>query len=217
MEAVTDLASGFGFLAHLHAGHDDAQFRLPNVSLGRQGARFLLRGAVQPGPGTHVLTQSFTVAPASTMSLGYDLFINDFEGRPIINIIGIDHTGPANQHTRIDILTAAASPFNTGAGVFGTFFLGVDPQGSKPNPFTANLFDLLAIVSAGGTFQIRIGEVDNQDSLIAGLDNVSVLAGTGVPEPATPALFGLGLGGHGLAQRHKQKVALNTPKYLQVV
>jgi len=151
------------------------------------------------------------------MSLGYGVFINDFDGGPIINIIGIDHTALANQYTRVDILTAAASPFNTGAGVLGTFFLGVDPQGSKPNPFTANLFDLLAIVSAGGTFQTRIGEVDNQDSLIAGLDNVSVLAGTGVPEPATLALFGLSLAGHGLAQRHEQKVALNTLKYLQAM
>ena len=151
------------------------------------------------------------------MSLGYDFFITDFDGRPIIYIIGIDHTGPANQHTRVDILTAAATPFNTGAGVLGTFFLGVDPQGSKPNRFTANLFDLPAIVSAGGTFQIRISKVDNQDNLIAGLDNISVLAGTGVPEPATLALFGLGLAGHGLAQRHKQKMALNTPKYLQVM
>jgi len=33
VEAVTDLAGGFSFLAHRHAGYDDAQFRLPNVGL----------------------------------------------------------------------------------------------------------------------------------------------------------------------------------------
>jgi hypothetical protein len=49
-------------------------------------------------------------------------------------------------------------------------------------------------VAAGGTFQIRFGEADNQGFFNMGVDNVVVDA-TATPEPATFLLFGPALVG----------------------
>lgn len=154
----------------------------------------------QGGPGTHVLTQSFIVAAGTKVHLSFDLFVNDTSGAgPIFNPAGLDYTASPNQHARVDILTGAATPFDTGAGVVGNLYLGIDPFISNPNPFTSYTFDISSIVAGGGTYQVRFAEVDNQGFFHAGVDNVSIQ----VPEPGTLALFGLGLAGLGIARRRK--------------
>ncbi len=155
-------------------------------------------------PGTRALEQTFTVpGPASSVILAFDMFVNNQSaGGPFVNPAGLDHTALPNQHARVDILTAAAGAFDTGAGVLANFYLGVDP-GANPHAYTRYLFDITGIVGAGGTFKIRFAEVDNQLHLHQGVDNVSIDF-TPVPEPSTLTLLGVGLAGLVAIRRRKR-------------
>src|SRR6266478_1123363 len=127
------------------------------------------------GPGTHALLQTFTVpGPASSVVLSFSLFANSYGGN-FVNPIGLDFTDGANQHARVDILTAGASAFDTGAGVVRNFFLGTD-SGSNPHAYASLSFDITSLVGDGGTFQLRFAEVDNQNFLNIGVDNVSIVS-----------------------------------------
>jgi hypothetical protein len=164
----------------------------------------------QGGPGTHALIQSFVVPLGTTsLTLSFDMFVNDFDGGPIVGPQGLDHVGPANQHARVDILTAAATPFSTAAAdVVSNHYLSVDP-GADPNPYTSYSINLAGL-TPGGTYQIRFAEVDNQLFLSQGVDNVSILAeAEAVPEPASAALLGLGAVGMiaGAIRRRRQPQA----------
>jgi hypothetical protein len=129
----------------------------------------------QTGPGTHALTQTFTVPGPGTVILTFQMFVNDQSGSGgIVDPVGLDHTGPPNQHARVDILTGAATPFDTGAGVLQNLYLGVD-AGTPPNSYVSYSFDITTTVGLGGTFQIRFAETDNQLFLNQGVDNVSIV------------------------------------------
>ncbi len=143
------------------------------------------------GPGTHALLQTFTVSSFSpSVLLTFSMFANSYDGK-FVNPIGLDFTDGANQHARVDILTAGSSPFDTGAGVLLNLYLGTD-AGANPHAYTNYLFDITSTVGAGGTFQLRFAEVDNQLYLNLGADNVSITtAPSAVPEPS--ALLPIGL------------------------
>lgn len=164
--------------------------------------------------GAHVLLQPFTVpGPDRLVRLSFDMFVNDWDAGPSVDPAGLTFNPSGsvncpfdpldctpNQHARVDILTASAGPFDTGAGVLGNFYLGVDPQSGNPNPYTRYVFDISSLVAAGGTFQLRFAEVDNQSFLNLGVDNVSVA----VPESASLALLGIGLAGLGFLRRDRK-------------
>ncbi|MGK2858121.1 MAG: hypothetical protein ACSLFQ_13040, partial [Thermoanaerobaculia bacterium] len=143
----------------------------------------------QMAEGTHALTQSFTVPAGSvSVTLSFEMFVNDQNKvGPIVDPAGLDHNAVPNQHARVDILTAASTPFDTTAGVVANFYTSVDP-GVNPNAYTSYSFDITPFVGAGGTFQIRFAETDNQGQLHLGVDNVSILALAAVPYPANAAL-----------------------------
>lgn len=158
----------------------------------------------QTGPGTYALIQSFSVNAGQTILLNFDMFANDWSNRgPIIGPQGLSHIGAANQHVRVDILSGAATAFQTGAAVLANLYSGVD-VGLDPNPFTHYVFDISSIVAGGGTFQLRFAQVDNQSFFNMGVDNVSL---TAVPEPASLLLAGIGLAGLGFVRRKHSKVS----------
>ena len=160
----------------------------------------------QGGPGTYSLLQTFVVpAGQSQVILSFALFTNNAAGATIVNPVGLNHTMGPNQHIRVDILSAAATPFDTGAGVLANFILG-GGNTNGPNPYTNFSFDITSLVGAGGTFQLRFAEVDNQNFLNLGVDNVSINATSAIPEPATMLLLGTGLAGV-VAKVHRRRKA----------
>lgn len=200
---VTDLAGGSGswFI-------DDADGLTPSSGFATVGPAAGSFYAVtdQDGPGTHALEQLFTVpGAASSVLLSFDMFVNDQSlVGPIVNPAGLDHNASPNQHARVDILTAAAGAFDTGAGVLANFYLGVD-AGANPHAYTSYSFDITALVGAGGTFKIRFAEVDDQFFFNQGVDNVSIEftpSNVVIPEPSTMLLVASGLAGL-LWQRRK--------------
>jgi hypothetical protein len=150
----------------------------------------------QTGGGTHAMEQSFVVpGGASSVVLSFDMFVNDFDNGPVVNAAGLTHLAGPNQHARVDILSAGSAPFVTATGVLANFYLGIDPHSSNPNPFKHYSFDVTALVGAGGTFELRFAEVDNQFFQNMGVDNVSVMftprdTGGVVPEPISVIVWG---------------------------
>lgn len=202
---VNDLANGSGSF-FVHSGNNDTPLNgtIFNTAGAASGDFFALSD--QTGPGTHALTQMFTVSAGSIVNLSFDMFINDYsQAGPIFGAQGLNHLGDPNQYARVDILSAGASAFDTGAGVIANLFGGVD-SGQEPNPYTSYNFDITQYVGAGGTFALRFAEVDNRGNFHQGIDNVSLLASNSanaVPEPATMILFGSGMIGAFVRKRSK--------------
>jgi PEP-CTERM motif len=162
----------------------------------------------QGGPGAYALAQSFFIPVGTTSAvLTFQMFANNSTGVTIIDPIGLDYTGPSNQHARVDILTAGANVFSTNpADVVAGLYLGADGTGA--NPYVSYSFNLLSLGLSDGTgYQIRFGEVDNQGFFQQGVDNVSIDAIAGaVPEPSTWAMMIAGFGMIGFAARRRQQV-----------
>lgn len=151
----------------------------------------------QTGPGSHVLTQTFTVVAGSSVTLSFDMFSNDHDGGPYSpgGSNDLNYTVSPNEHARVDILTASASPFDITSGVVDNLYDSASIVSSGTNPWVHYSFDITSAVAAGGTFQIRFAEVDNQSYLQQGIDNVSILEQTpSSVAPAPPNLFLLGIG-----------------------
>jgi hypothetical protein len=148
----------------------------------------------QGGPGSHALLQSFTVDPASTVALSFDLFVNNLAGG-FFTPASLDFNTIPNQQARVDILTAGAGAFDLGSAVVDNV---LTPSSNSTN-YVHYSFDLTNAIGSGGTFQIRFAEVDNLSSFNLGVDNVSIQTSpSAVPEPrswAALALILLGLGG----------------------
>jgi hypothetical protein len=205
---VTDQANGSGTWFISTPGANSPISGIATAANPAGGSNYALTD--QTGPGAHVLTQSFSVAPGTnTVVFSFQMFANDQNGAgAFVDPSGLDYTsggtGAPNQHARVDLLSGSATPFDTGAGVLANFYLGVD-AGPLPNPYTNYSFDITALVAAGGTFQVRFAEVDNLFFFQLGVDNVSVWADTAneVAEPGSLALLGLGLAGMGIARRRR--------------
>ncbi len=188
---VTNLAGGSGSWFVDTLGTTTPQSGQPTLAGGGGGTFYAVSD--QSGPGTHALIQPFTVPwPVLSATLSFDMFVNDWNAGPIINPAGLNHTAIPNQHARVDILTTAAGAFDTGAGVLANYYLGVD-GGPDPHAFTHYVFDVTGIVGAGGTFQLRFAEVDNQFFFNQGVDNASILVEP-IPAPGAILLGGIGAG-----------------------
>jgi hypothetical protein len=162
----------------------------------------------QTGPGSYSLTQSFTIPTnAYKVVVSFDQAPTDWNTNTIIDPIGLDHTGPANQHARVDILTASADPFSTAAAdIVFTLFLGADAD--RPAAWDDTISNLTSLLLPGNSYQIRFGEVDNQFFFNQAVDNVSVIAS--IPEPASWAMLIAGFGLVGAAARRRRPVTSAT-------
>ncbi len=173
----------------------------PTAANGAGGNFFALSD--QGGPGAYSLTQLFTIASGTTSAiLTFQMFNQNQAGAGSVNPAGLDYTFSPNQHARVDILTAGASAFSTAPGdIVANLYLGDD--GSGVQPYLNYNFNLLGLgLTAGNSYQIRFGQVDNQFFFQQGVDNVSII-GSAVPEPASWALMIAGFGLVGGAMRRR--------------
>ena len=150
----------------------------------------------QTGNGSHALLQTFTVnAPASAVILSFDMFVDNYNFGGAVTPNTLDYTVVPNQQARVDILSAGAGAFTTGAGDLANFYKGSDPVSDpnidNPHQYTHYSFDITSLVGTGGTFQLRFAEANNQDNLFQGVDNVSIRETPAVPEASTLVSFGL--------------------------
>jgi PEP-CTERM motif len=183
---VTDLAGGTGSWFIDTPGTTTPVSGNPTLAAGSSGSFYAVTD--QTGPGTHVLSQLIVVPVSTSVILSFNMFANDWDAGPICGTL--THLAGPRQCATVDILSSAASVFDTGAGQLANYYLGVD-AGADPHGFTTYTFDITSLVGGGGTFRLRFGEADNQFYFNMGVDNVSVRATT-VPEPSTLILLGTG-------------------------
>ena len=137
------------------------------------------------GPSAHALLQTFTVpmGVATTVFLNFDLFVDNTAGG-VANVGGdlnpqFDPLNPTpNQHMRVDLLTAGADPWDTGAGVVVSLYDG----GSINQHFS---IDVSAYIQAGQTYQLRFAEVNNQGYQPVAIDAVSLYVTSGIQDVGT--------------------------------
>jgi hypothetical protein len=142
----------------------------------------------QTGPGAHVLLQAFTLAAGSTATLSFDFFARN--AGSLTTRSDIDYTAGTAGFYRVDILTAGAGAFSTAVGDV-VQNLVLSPGSTTALSYSNASFGLGL---APGSYQLRFAEVDNAGFFNLGVDNVSINATSGVPEPATWAMMLLGFG-----------------------
>lgn len=164
-----------------------------------------------PAASANALIQTFSTGPVQSAVLSFNMFVNDHNpsGEVLIDPTGLDATtggsDSPNQHARVDLLSVSASPFDTGAGVLKTFYLGGGTGRLFNNPYTAFAgFDVTDVLAAGGTFQLRFAEVNNENFFNVGIDNVSLQV-TPVPEASTWAMMLAGLALTGLITHRRRQ------------
>ncbi len=156
----------------------------------------------QSGPGSYSLTQSFTLATASTVTISFDLFANNQSGVDINN--GRDYTAGGDQNAEVDLLLGGANAFtNASADIVSTLYGPGSNTVGNPSPWSS-FSSTLAL--AAGTYQLRFAETDNQSFFQEGVDNVSVTTAA-VPEPGSMALMLAGLGAVATIARRKQRAS----------
>lgn len=162
----------------------------------------------QFGPSTNILVQTITLPGAiGSATLSLDFGYNNQSGS-FINALPdlVDHTGPANQNFRIDVLSAGAAIDSTGSGNVLFEIFRTNPGDPNPRSFSAFSQDISVDLAAfaGQDVQLRFAQTDNQSPFHVGFDNVvlDVNGGTTVvPEPSSVLSLGFLLGAGFLRRR----------------
>lgn len=152
------------------------------------------------GAGSQVLIQSFTVAPGvSNVTLSFDYYLNNLAQDYFPNS-DLDYTDAyPNQQARVDILASGAADFTS--SVLLNIFQTQSGDPLQPGVYQTLTMDITSTVGAGGTFELRFAEVDNQQTLNFGVDNV--ILNITAPEPASWGFISAGLLAI-LALRHRR-------------
>jgi hypothetical protein len=150
------------------------------------------------GSAASLLYQGFTVpVGVGSVVLSYSLFVNSGgSGTPtpaeIPTAPSLDFNTIPSQFGIISLISGSTNLFSTTTGDLMNFYEGVGTA-DNPNPYTNYSYNITSLVSGGGTYYVRIGEVNNVDTLNLGVDNVSVVyTPTSAPEPGStmPTLGG---------------------------
>ena len=155
------------------------------------------------GPGSHSLTQAFTITTGTIVNYSFQMFANNWGEADFNN--GRDFATPTLvQNAVVDIITGS-DPLTTTDIVAVLFGPGSDLPGAPPNPWTTYTGTRFLLP---GTYQIRFAETDNVFFFNQGVDNVSISIGAETPLPGALTLFVTGLGALGLLGcRRKKKAA----------
>jgi hypothetical protein len=153
----------------------------------------------QGSPGSHVLFQDFVVPlGVGNASLSFQRFIGNRAG-DFSSPNTLDFGTSPNQQARVDIITTTANPFSVAAGDVLANVFQTQPGDPLVSGYTLQNTDLTALLAAhqGETLRLRFAEVDNELFFQFGVDAVSLGVTpsqvSGVPEPASLTLVGIGL------------------------
>ena len=200
-----------GWTANVQSGSNGNLFITPTVGSGptsnlsyatnANGGNFFSITDMN-GPGSYSLTQSFTLATATKVTISFDHFANNYAGSGFNS--GRDYNVRPNQNAVVDLLFGTPSAFTELPGDVAAVLYGPGADaGTNPNPW-ASYSSTLTL--AAGTYTLRFAETDNQSFFNQGVDNVSVMSL--VPEPTTWAMLLIGFGAVGVATRRtRQAVA----------
>jgi hypothetical protein len=171
------------------------------------------------GGGAHALYQTFAVptGPIASLTLRFQMFVNDYgnfgsaipPGAPPNDLFSyfdsnLNPFGDPIQFGSVDLLNSGAPVFSTAAAdVRRTFYRSVDMEQGQARPYVQYEFNIAANVTAGQSYTLRFGDVQNVAVIALGVDNVSinyVSGASAIPEPGAGWLcllvlaFGLGVG-----------------------
>lgn len=149
-------------------------------------------------PSRNALIQSFVAPQLSNATLSFSLFMASPQASFAVDPAGLDYTVEGdNQHVRVDLLSASAGNFDTGASVIASFNVA-----SATENWGSYNFDVTNYLTAGGSYQLRFANVANRGQLQLGVDDVSLQV-TAVPEPESYAMLLAGLGLLGAIARRR--------------
>lgn len=197
-----------GWTANVQGGSNGGLFIVPSAGTGpvsglayatnANGGNFFSITDMN-GPGSYSLTQSFTLATSTTVTISFDHFANNYAGVTFNN--GRDYTNNPNQNAVVDLLLGSAGAFSELPGDVVAVLYGPGSDSfNNPNPWTSYSSTLTL---AAGTYTLRFAETDNQSFFNQGVDNVSVMSL--VPEPTTWAMLLIGFGAVGAMTRRTRK------------
>ncbi len=198
--------SNGGFEANGGAGFTDFTDWVTADELGSAGSFFvqtgsgtLLFGNLVPNPpegqfaamtdsggaGSHVLYQDFmALSVTGSAAISFQVYINNLTS-DFFTPDSLDYTIDPNQQARVDLMLAGSDPFSVDPGdVLQNLFqtnIG-DPLTSGYNLVSANITSVLAS-HIGKKLRLRFAEVDNQQTLNFGVDDVQLTGASVVPEP----------------------------------
>jgi len=130
--------------------------------------------STQGDPTTTGLFHFFTVPMGEDdIRLTFDMFVFDNSGVGPINAGVLDHTGATNQHARVDILSDAAGPFDTGGTVVRSLYLDVDGD-TAVLPYKSYSFNLSGDLTPGESYVLRFALSVTEAPIYMGIDDVSI-------------------------------------------
>jgi hypothetical protein len=146
------------------------------------------------GSAASILYQSFTVPSApGIVTLSFNMFVDSDSAGSIPTTSGLNLNTIPSQYGIVSLVSGTTNLFSTTTGDLENFYEGVN-SGADPNGYTSYSDNITSVVSGGGTFIIRFGEVNNVDVLNMGVDNVSITyTAASTPEPASILLTLAGL------------------------
>ncbi len=137
------------------------------------------------GAGSHVLYQDFTVLSVTgTAGISFQVCINNL-ANDFFTPDSLDYTVDPNQQARVDLMLAGSDPFSVDPGDV----LQILYQTNSGDPLTSgyNLVsaDITSVLKShiGERLRLRFAEVDNQQTLNFGVDDVALNGASVVPEP----------------------------------